>query len=83
MAARMAGARRLVTQSVAGWPYARVGSRIKTEEDRLDPDPVHALRAPLAAIRYLEAAVAAADDLEGVILRYGASGPLCTSTMRR
>lgn len=33
---------------------------------------MHALRAPLAAIRHLETAVAAADDLEGVILRYGA-----------
>lgn len=71
-AARVAGARRLVAQSFAGWPYTRVGGPIKTEENPLDPDPVHALRAPLAAIRHLEAAVAAADDLEGVILRYGA-----------
>ena len=78
-AARVTGARRLVTQSFAGWPYARVGGSIKTEEDALDPDPVHALRASLAAIRHLEAAVAAADDLERVILRYGAFyGPSTT-----
>jgi nucleoside-diphosphate-sugar epimerase len=71
-AARAAGARRLVAQSFAGWPYARVGGPIKTEEDPLDPKPVPALRDALAAIRHVEAAVAAADDLEGIILRYGA-----------
>src|SRR5215472_5868233 len=70
-AARAAGASRLVAQSFAGWPCARVSGPIKSEEDPLDPDPVQALRAPLAAIRHLESAVVAADDLEGVILRYG------------
>ena len=28
-----AGARRFVAQSFAGWPYARVGGWVKTEED--------------------------------------------------
>ena len=38
-AARAAGARRLVAQSYAGWPYAREGGAVKSESDRLDPDP--------------------------------------------
>jgi 2-alkyl-3-oxoalkanoate reductase len=71
-AARAAGVRRVVAQSFAGWPYARVGGSVKDEEDPLDPDPVPALRATLAAIRHVEAAVAGARDLEGLILRYGA-----------
>jgi nucleoside-diphosphate-sugar epimerase len=71
-AARATGVRRLVAQSFAGWPYARVGGPIKREEDPLDPDPVPALRETLAALRHVEAAMAAADDLEGLTLRYGA-----------
>jgi nucleoside-diphosphate-sugar epimerase len=70
-AARAAGARRLVWQSYAGWPYAREGGPIKTEDDPLDPEPPADARESLAAIRYLEAAVTGADGLEGVVLRYG------------
>ena len=54
-AARAAGARRLVWQSYAGWPYAREGGPIKTEDDPLDPEPPADARESLAAIRYLEA----------------------------
>ncbi len=70
-AARAAGARRLVWQSYAGWPYAREGGPIKTEDDPLDPEPPADARESLAAIRYLEAAVLGADGFEGVVLRYG------------
>jgi 2-alkyl-3-oxoalkanoate reductase len=68
--ARAAGARRLVWQSYAGWPYAREGSALKTEDDPLDPEPPADARESLAAIRYLETAVLN-SGLEGVALRYG------------
>jgi nucleoside-diphosphate-sugar epimerase len=70
-AARAARARRFVAQSFAGWPYAREGGPIKTEEDRIDPSPPVALRDTLAAIRHLEAAVLGVADLAGLVLRYG------------
>jgi 2-alkyl-3-oxoalkanoate reductase len=70
-AARAAGARRLVAQSFAGWPFARVGGPVKTEEDPLDPDPPAELRRTLDAIRHLEAAVLGAEGIEGLVLRYG------------
>jgi nucleoside-diphosphate-sugar epimerase len=67
-AAREAGVRRFVAQSFTGWPYARDGAPVKTEDDPLDPTPVPAMRETLAAIRHLEEAVVAAG---GVVLRYG------------
>jgi nucleoside-diphosphate-sugar epimerase len=70
-AARAAGARRLVWQSYAGWPYAREGSPIKSEDDPLDPEPPADARETLAGIRHLEAAVTGAPDMEGFVLRYG------------
>jgi nucleoside-diphosphate-sugar epimerase len=70
-AARAAGARRLVWQGFGGWPYARAGGSLKTEDDALDPDPPADARESLAAIRHLEAAVLGAEGLEGVVLRYG------------
>jgi 2-alkyl-3-oxoalkanoate reductase len=66
--AREIGVRRFLAQSFAGWPYAREGGPVKSEEDPLDPSPVPAMRETLAAIRYLEQAVA---DRDGVALRYG------------
>ena len=69
-AAKAAGARRLVWQSYAGWPYARDGDGLKTEDDPLDPDPPADARESLTAIRHLEAAVLG-SGLEGVVLRYG------------
>ena len=38
-AAAPAGVRRFVAQSYAGWPSARAGSPVKTEDDPWDPDP--------------------------------------------
>ncbi|HEV2921551.1 MAG TPA: NAD(P)-dependent oxidoreductase, partial [Actinomycetota bacterium] len=70
-AARAAGSRRFVAQSFAGWPFARVGGPVKTEDDPLDPDPPAQLRRTLDAIRHLESAVLGAEGVEGVVLRYG------------
>lgn len=70
-AARAGGARRFIAQSFAGWPYARAGGPVKTEEDPLDPNPPPAFRRTLEAIRYLESAVARQAALEGLVLRYG------------
>jgi nucleoside-diphosphate-sugar epimerase len=67
-AARAAGVERFVAQSYAGWPYARSGGPVKTEEDPLDPAPAASMRTTLDAIRHLEDAVTAAG---GVVLRYG------------
>ena len=44
-AGRAVGVRRFVAQSYAGWPYARTGGPVKTEEDPLDPAPVDSMRA--------------------------------------
>jgi 2-alkyl-3-oxoalkanoate reductase len=71
-AAREVGAQRLVAQSYAGWPYAREGGPVKSEDDPLDPNPPAAMRSTFAAIRHLEAAVTGATDLEGIVVRYGA-----------
>jgi nucleoside-diphosphate-sugar epimerase len=71
-AARAAGARRFVAQSFTGWPNAREGGRVKTEEDPLDPYPAPTMVQTLEAIRTLERAVLGASDLAGVVLRYGA-----------
>jgi nucleoside-diphosphate-sugar epimerase len=68
--ATAAGVRRFVAQSFTGWPNARDGAPIKTEEDMLDSDPPAAQSESLAAIRYLEAAVLDAP-VEGIVLRYG------------
>ena len=70
-AGRAAGVRRFVAQSFAGWPYARIGDPIKTEEDPLDSDPPDEVRKMIEAIRHLERAVTEADWTEGVVLRYG------------
>lgn len=69
-AAVAAGARRFITQSFTGWPYAREGSPLKTEEDRLDPNPPKGIRATHAAISRLESATTGARDIEGLVLRY-------------
>jgi len=70
-AGRASGVRRFVAQSYAGWPFARSGGAVKTEEDQLDPSPPEAMRGTLDAIRHLEDAVTGADWTEGLVLRYG------------
>jgi nucleoside-diphosphate-sugar epimerase len=70
-AGRAVGVKRFVAQSYAGWPGARSGGPVKTEEDPLDPAPPDAMRGTLDAIQYLEDAVTGASWTEGVVLRYG------------
>jgi 2-alkyl-3-oxoalkanoate reductase len=64
-------ARRFVAQSYTGWPNIRTGSRIKTEDDPLDPHPPKAMRKTLEAIRQLESIVTPAAGPARVVLRYG------------
>lgn len=70
-AARESGARRFVAQSFAPTVYAREGGPVKTEEDRLDPDPPKPFRTTVEAVEHLERAVLGAPDIEGLVLRYG------------
>ena len=69
-AAEAVGVRRFVAQSYTGWPNVRSGGPVKTEDDRLDPDPPANQRASMAAIRYLERVVIERSP-EGIALRYG------------
>ena len=70
-AARTIGTRRFIAQSYCGWPYAKKGDAVKTEEDPLDPNPPESFTKTLAAIRYLEDKVCTTTFLEGLALRYG------------
>lgn len=70
-AAMAAGTRRFIAQSYTGWPYARTGGAVKTEEDPLDLNPPRAMRPILEAIRHVETAVTTAPGVEGFVLRYG------------
>jgi nucleoside-diphosphate-sugar epimerase len=70
-AGRAVEIKRFVAQSFAGWPFARTGGPVKTEEDPLDPTPADAMRTTHDAIRHLEEAVTGATWTEGIVLRYG------------
>ena len=70
-AARTIGTRRFIAQSYCGWPYAKKGNAVKTEEDPLDPNPPESFTKTLTAIRYLEDKVCTTTFLEGLGLRYG------------
>ncbi|HEX8073665.1 MAG TPA: NAD(P)-dependent oxidoreductase [Thermoleophilaceae bacterium] len=70
-AALAVGARRFVAQSYGNWNYARTGDGPKTEDDPLDPSPPPNQAESLDAIRYLEQAVAGAQGIDGLALRYG------------
>jgi nucleoside-diphosphate-sugar epimerase len=69
-AGQAVGVRRFVAQSNIT-AYARTGAAVKGEEDPFDPSPAREMRANLAAIRHLEAAVLGAEGTEGIVLRYG------------
>ncbi|MFL5798280.1 MAG: NAD-dependent epimerase/dehydratase family protein [Actinomycetota bacterium] len=69
-AAREAGARRIVAQSIA-FAYAPVGGPIKDEGDPLYLDAPDPLGPTMRAVGDLERQVLGADDLEGLVLRYG------------
>ena len=70
-AGRAVGVRRFVAQSFAGWPFARSGGPVKSEDDPLDPAPADGMRRTLDAIRHVEDAVTGAEWTEGIVLRYG------------
>ena len=70
-AARLVGTRRFIAQSFCGWPFAREGGPVKTEEDPLDPNPPASFSKTLAAIRYLENTVQSSVDVQALALRYG------------
>ena len=70
-AARAAGAKRFIAQSFTGWPNARTGAAVKTEDDPLDTRPARKSEQTLAAIRHLEQATTNADGVEGLALRFG------------
>jgi 2-alkyl-3-oxoalkanoate reductase len=67
-AAQEAGVRRFVAQSFASYRYAREGGPVKTEDDRLDPEPPAMAVQTNAAMRHLDEAVTGAG---GIALRYG------------
>lgn len=67
-AVRQYGVGRFIAQSFAGWPNARTGGMVKTEDDALDPTPPAQARQTLRAIDYLERTVTGAG---GLALRYG------------
>jgi nucleoside-diphosphate-sugar epimerase len=70
-AGRAADVKRFIAQSFAGWPFARTGALVKSEDDALDPSPPAGIRQTHAAIRHVEEAVTGADWTEGIVLRYG------------
>jgi nucleoside-diphosphate-sugar epimerase len=70
-AARLVGTRRFIAQSFCGWPFAREGGPVKTEDDPLDPNPPASFRKTLAAIEYLEDTVRRSTDVQALALRYG------------
>src|SRR5207248_10129304 len=70
-AARTIGTRRFAAPSYCGWPYAKKGGPVKTEEDPLDPKPPESFTKTLAAIRYLEDKMRGTTFLDGLALRYG------------
>ncbi len=69
-AARAAGARRLIAESVAFF-YEPEGDWVKDEEARLFADPPGRFAAGRDALVELERQVSGAEGLEGVVLRFG------------
>jgi nucleoside-diphosphate-sugar epimerase len=62
------GIGRVVAQSFAPYRYAREGAMVKSEEDRLDPNPPKHTTEVQAAMAHLDHAVVGAG---GIALRYG------------
>jgi nucleoside-diphosphate-sugar epimerase len=69
-AARAAGARRIVAQSIA-FAYAPTGAPVKDEEDPLYRDAPWPWSRSVHALIELERCVAESKELEGLVLRYG------------
>jgi nucleoside-diphosphate-sugar epimerase len=69
-AAREAGARRVVAQSIA-FMYAPEGGRVKVEEDRTFTDAPAPFDSAVRATVEMEEQVTGTAGLEGLVLRYG------------
>jgi nucleoside-diphosphate-sugar epimerase len=69
-AARAAGARRFVCQSIA-FTYLPAGSMVKSEEDPLMEDAPSPFGGAVRAVIEMERKVLGADWLDGLVLRYG------------
>jgi 2-alkyl-3-oxoalkanoate reductase len=69
-AADALGVRRFIAASYTGWPNARKGGPVKTEDDPFDEHPPAAQEKSLAAIRHLERATVEGSP-HGIALRYG------------
>lgn len=69
-AARAAGARRMVAQSIA-LMYGPEGGWVKDEGDRIFTDAPEPFGAAARATEDLERRVVGAEDLDGIVLRYG------------
>jgi nucleoside-diphosphate-sugar epimerase len=69
-AARAAGARRFVCQSIA-FAYRPEGARVKTENDPLMDDIPGNFGSGVRALHEMESMVLGADGIDGVVLRYG------------
>ena len=69
-AARAAGARRLVAQSIA-FAYRPEGSRLKTEDDPLMDTAAGPFSDAVRSMRAMEEMVLGAAELERIVLRYG------------
>jgi nucleoside-diphosphate-sugar epimerase len=68
--ARAAGARRFISQSIA-FAYRNDGSRVKTEVDPLLDSAPAPFDGGVTALREMESMVLDAEDLDGLVLRYG------------
>lgn len=69
-AARAAGARRFICQSIA-FAYRNDASRVKSEADPLLDDAPGAFGSGVKALNEMEAMVLGADGMDGLVLRYG------------
>jgi 2-alkyl-3-oxoalkanoate reductase len=70
-AARAAGTRRFVAQSIA-FAYRNDGARVKTEEDPILADAPEPFGSGVRALHEMESTVVGAEEgLDGLVLRYG------------
>jgi nucleoside-diphosphate-sugar epimerase len=69
-AARAAGARRFICQSIA-FLYEPIGGFVKTEEDATMKHAPAPFGEGIRILKQMERSVTSAEDLEGLVLRYG------------
>jgi nucleoside-diphosphate-sugar epimerase len=69
-AARAAGARRFICQSIA-FAYQPTGTAVKDERDPLFSEAAEPFGSAIAAVEEMEKAVLDTEGIEGLVLRYG------------